>query len=376
MNFQDFIEKNILKLQQDEITNITKHKIDYVSNYVDNWLYIIGSNQKCSIINFIDCMCNAGIYKDGTLTTSMRVLKLFVGHARVNPDKKYNLFLNDYDADRVDVILELSNIINDEKLSNMKVHTACMDVNSYFDFIKEKYSNYFNYGSNSILFVDPYNFGTVKIKRMKEFVEAHYSELIFNYFSSDYKRNIRNESALQKIERIKESMSGVPGYKEFMDEIEVMELIQNYLKESRLKYSFAYQFRNSRNVPLYSIIYATPHWRGLEEIKESFWKIFDGNLFYTNDDSNINQISLFDEKEINEESYLLEAQELVCRFFNNQKVSYDKILIFVLEHTMLRTGQLIRGVINPLIDDGKIIKQNVSGKRNYKNDLFYISEEK
>ena len=43
---------------------------------------------------------------------------------------------------------------------------------------------------------------------------------------------------------------------------------------------------------------------------------------------------------------------------------------------MLRTGQLIRGVINPLIDEGKIIKQNVSSKRNYKNDIFYISEEK
>lgn len=376
MNYKDFIEKNISKLQQDEITNITKHKIDYVSNYVDNWLYIIGSNQKCSIINFIDCMCNAGIYKDGTLTTSMRVLKLFVEHAKANPAKKYNLFLNDYDADRVDVILELSNIINDENLSNVKVHTACMDVNSYFDFIEDNYSEYLNYGSNSILFVDPYNFGTVKIKRMKKFVDSHYSELIFNYFSSDYRRNIRNESAIQKIERIKESMRGVPGYKESMDEIEVMELIQSYLKESRLEYSFAYQFRNSRNVPLYSIIYATPHWRGLEEIKESFWKIFDGNLFYTNDDSNIDQISLFDEKEINEESYLLEAQELVCSFFDNQKVSYDKILIFVLEHTMLRTGQLIRGVINPLIDEGKIIKQNVSGKRNYKNDIFYISEEK
>ena len=374
MDLVKFVNDNKEKLQNDDITNITRHKIKYVSNYIENWTYIMCENNKIDTINFIDCMCNAGIYNDCTLSTSMEVLTIFVKQAEKYPNMKFNLFLNDILPERIEVIKKLSSIINNKNIDNINIYYDTMDVNNYLDNIT-KYSKFFQFGSSTVLFVDPYNFGKVKIHKLYDFSNKYYSEIIFNYFSSDYKRNIKNESALDKIDKINESMSDIPGYDSSLSDTEVRLLIQNFLKTSKIKYSFAYQFRTITNVPLYSIIYASPHYRGLEEIKESFWKIFEGDPFYRNtkeNSSDTKQISLIDDKQLNEEYYCNEAKNIIRTKYANSEVTYNEILIYLLEHSMLRKGQILRGVIKPLIKEGKIEKLNYLGKNNYLNDSYLI----
>ena len=374
MDLLKFVNDNKEKLQNDDITNITRHKIKYVSNYIENWTYIMCENNKIDTINFIDCMCNAGIYNDCTLSTSMEVLTIFVKQAEKYPNMKFNLFLNDILPERIEVIKKLSSIINNKNIDNINIYYDTMDVNNYLDNIT-KYSKFFQFGSSTVLFVDPYNFGKVKIHKLYDFSNKYYSEIIFNYFSSDYKRNIKNESALDKIDKINESMSDIPGYDSSLSDTEIRLLIQNFLKTSKIKYSFAYQFRTITNVPLYSIIYASPHDRGLEEIKESFWKIFEGDPFYRNtkeNSSDTKQISLIDDKQLNEEYYCNEAKNMIRTKYANSEVTYNEILIYLLEHSMLRKGQILRGVIKPLIKEGKIEKLNYSGKNNYLNDSYLI----
>ncbi len=378
MDLVKFVSENQGKLQNDNITNITRHKIKYVSNYIENWTYIMCENNKINTLNFIDCMCNAGIYNDCTLSTSMEVLTIFVKQAEKYPKMQFNLFLNDFLPERIEVIQELSLIINSKNLDNINIFYDVMDVNDYLDNIT-KYCTFFQFGSSTVLFVDPYNFGDVKIYKLYEFSNRYYSEIIFNYFSSDYKRNIKNESASEKIDKINESMSGIPGYDSSLSDTEVRLLIQKFLKTSKIKYSFAYQFRTITNIPLYSIIYASPHYRGLEEIKESFWKIFDGDPFYRNTKENCNgtiQISLIDDKQLNEEYYCNEAKNIIMTKYANCEVTYADISMYLLEHSMLKKGQVLRGVIKPLIKKGKIEKLNYFGKSNYLNDSYLIKEEK
>lgn len=374
MDLEKFVNDNKKYLQDDNITNITKHKIKYVSNYIENWTYIMCEHNKINTINFIDCMCNAGIYNDCTLSTSMEVLNIFVNQAIKYPAMKFNIFLNDILPERIDVIKKLSSIINSKNLNNINIFYDTMDINDYLDSIV-KYNTYFQFGSSTVLFVDPYNFGDVKIHKLYEFSNKYYSEIIFNYFSSDYKRNIKNESAMDKIDKINESMIGIPGYNSNLSDTEVRLLIQDFFKTSKIKYSFAYQFRTSTNVPLYSIIYASPHYRGLEEIKESFWKIFDGDPFYRNtkeNDIGSKQISLIDDKQLNEDYYCNEAKNIVISKYSGYEVTYDEILIYLLEHSMLKKGQILRGVIKPLIKENKIEKLNYSGKNNYLNDSYLV----
>ena len=218
--------------------------------------------------------------------------------------------------------------------------------------------------------------------KIKEFSENNYSEIIFNYFSSDYSRNMNNSFAISKIESIKSSMEGVYGYNEQLTEIQVLDLIQAYFKTSKIKYSFAYQFRTRKNVPLYNIVYATPNKKGLEEIKDTFWRVFDGNPFFLNyeeQEKNLEitqQFQLFNDKDLNELSYSKEAQKKLINNYYSMTISYDDIVIYILENTMLRKGQVIKTVIKPLIYDGKIVKLNKKSIKDYTHDLYSVVGDK
>lgn len=375
MNLKQFVEENKNKLQKKDITNITKNKIKYISDYVNNWIYSVIGFDNCKNVNFIDCMCNAGIYKDCTLSTSMEVLRIFVYHSVKNPQKEFNLFLNDINVDRIHVIKELIKIIAPDIPNNLNIIIDNIDVNSYLESMS-KYDDILKNKSCTILFVDPYNFGTVKIKLLHKYLETYYSELIFNYFSSDYLRNIKNEFAVPKIDNMVSSMEGVPGYSKNMNENELLHLIQIYLKTTRIKRIFSYQFRTKTNVPLYSIVYSTPSEKGLEKIKESYWRIFDGEPFYKNNNgndlTNTTQLKLFDDTEMNLSMYMNEAKEKLLEKFDNYTLSYDNITNYLLENTMLKKGHILSGVIKPLIAEGKIIKKNNNGIKNFLNDEFII----
>ena len=385
IDFDKFVKDNISNLQEKGIIkgNIQRPRSIENKSIVYNWSIIGANYSDCKQINFIDCMCNAGIYKDSTLTTSMRVLQTFIEHAKNYPNKIFNLFLNDYNKNRVDVIIQLAKEINYEQPKNINIMIDNMDVNNYLDSFNSKYANsYLGYGAFTILFVDPYNFGTVKIKKIKEFSENNYSEIIFNYFSSDYSRNMNNSFAISKIESIKSSMEGVYGYNEQLTEIQVLDLIQAYFKTSKIKYSFAYQFRTRKNVPLYNIVYATPNKKGLEEIKDTFWRVFDGNPFFLNyeeQEKNLEitqQFQLFNDKDLNELSYSKEAQKKLINNYYSMTISYDDIVIYILENTMLRKGQVIKTVIKPLIYDGKIVKLNKKSIKDYTHDLYSVVGDK
>lgn len=372
-------EKNIIIEESasylDEIYEHTEYKIKYVKKYVENWLYVVTNFDNIKDINFIDCMCNAGIYKNGVLGTPTEVLLLFISFSIKHPEKNFNLFLNDYDVNRIKIIQKICNILNFKDYSNLNVYFSNMDVNAYLEKQKNNvlyFSNGYKKLSSTILFVDPYCFGEVKIKNIINFTNTFYSELIFNYFNSDYRRNIDNSSTPAKRQKIIDSMDGIVGYSSDMNEKQVEDLIKQNIKGRFIKHSFSYPFRIKTNVELYHIIYATPNPKGLIKIKDSLWTVFNGDCFFKNGTAG-DQLSLFDEKEFKEmnvQNFSREAQELLLAKYSTKTVDYQTICEFVLEYTMLKDSHIINYLLKPLVEQGKIIKNNIKGTRDYKNDFY------
>lgn len=373
-------DKNIIIQESasylDEIYEHTEYKIKYVKKYVEYWLYVVANFDHVKNINFIDCMCNAGIYKNGVLGTPIEVLILFIKFSIEHPEKNFNLFLNDSDANRIQIIQKICGLLNFKEYSNLHIYFTNMDVNNYLDKLVNSSSYFGNKGynqlSSTILFVDPYCFGEVKINKIKNFTDTFYSELIFNYFNSDYRRNIDNTATPAKRQKIIDSMTGIVEYNPSMNEKEVEDLIQKNIKGRYIKHSFSYPFRIKTNVELYHIIYATPNPKGLMKIKESLWDVFKGDTFFKNG-TDRGQISLFDDsefKEMNAQNFSIEAQDLLIKQFNGQTIDYEIICEFVLEHTMLKDSHIINYLLNPLIDQGKVIKNNTKSKRDFKNDSY------
>ncbi|MDD2445630.1 MAG: three-Cys-motif partner protein TcmP [Clostridia bacterium] len=350
----------------------TTNKIKYIGEYVKNWLYVMSRAGFTKNINFVDCMCNAGIYKDGDLCTATEVYKLFYLFALENKDKNYCLYLNDIDKERTEICKQVCENLYEEIPENLHLYMNSDDVNDYiYKLINNDYL--FNFSSITILYVDPYDFGTVKIPVLKAFANKYYCEILFNLFTSDWVRN-RNNDYDKRIENIIGNSEVKINNKQ-----ELVNYIINELKVHKMKYSFNYEFHTQTNVELYQIIYFTPSELGLEKLKDALWATFKGKTFYKNKNNNINnggQLSFLtdemDEQMIIDYNVNM-AKNVISRNLQGKHKSYNEIVYLILSKTMLCKRHLIKNFFQPLINQGKIIKLNENTrKNNYSCDFYDI----
>ena len=367
----DFKKLGIDESNLDEKAEQTTYKIRYVARYVRQWVRIEANRKEIQQINFIDCMCNAGVYKDGDACTALEVIEDFNGLAKQFPSKKFVVYLNDIDKERIKIFDKIyQKYILPQKSSNLRVHSKNKDVNDYLDMIAADSQNkqgLFAYGKCNLIYVDPYNFGTVQISKLHAILENNYCELLFNLFTSDYVRNIAKDTG-----RIQKCLGGFkPATKD-----EFINYVTRELHVGHVKFTFSYSFHTMKNVELYQILYATPSIRGLEVLKDSLWDVFGGEEFHRNHvpkTSDVEQISMFDFLDPEEQrlrEYAQEATHLIYEEFKSQTVEYAVIEQKILEETMLKKSQIIKHVLKPMITDGKLEKHNDAGKANFTKDNY------
>lgn len=347
------INKKFLQSKKDQ----TLYKIKYIVEYVKNWLFVFCKRKDIKNINFIDSMCNAGIYLDGDLGTATEVLLLFQEFCINYPEKNFNIFVNDININRIDIIKKIITKLQSKKnFTNLKVQYFNKDVNF---FLKDSHilDNYLKGMVATILFVDPYNFKAVNPKNIYEFVKTYYCEIFYNFFSSDIVRNgelyIKNMNA-EEIKTIND----------------IEENFKSKIKKIN-KMSFSYIFKNSKKTEMYKIIFITPNIEGIVKLKDAIWKVFGGKLFYFND-LNKNQLPLFNSEVSFIEEHSNIAKSKLTHNFSLQTLSFKKIKDFILLKTIMKEGQIINNILKPLISEGKIIKMNKNGKKNYKDDDYEI----
>ncbi len=369
MNCNNLIsDLNIDRKVLDDKKQQTEYKIKYIVEYIKLWLIISSERENIKNVNFIDCMCNAGIYKDGDLGTSMEALLLFIDSAKLHPNKKYNLFLNDYDSKRICVIKQLlNNLHKNHNIRNLNIFITNDDVNIYLQQF-DKFDKYLKFNASTVLFVDPYDFGTVVIDNMIKFLDTYYCELVFNFFSSDYVRN-----------GIDARISKCIGNVEIKNKDALIKFIEKSFRTGKVKHVFSYKFNTSTNTEIYQIIFATPSYKGLDVLKSALWKVFNGKFNHRNFNKNESQLSLFtqeDDKNFLLEVHANEAKAMILREYKGIIVPYSEIEIFLTEKTMMMTSQFLNSVVKPLIKEGKIKKcGNVNNKSNYKQDSYIFLKE-
>lgn len=86
----------------------TIKKFQLIEEYIKTWADILLLSSKCNGVIFIDCMCNSGIYKndDGETVygTPIRVSNLLLEAARKYPDKQIHIYLNDNNAQKIELL--------------------------------------------------------------------------------------------------------------------------------------------------------------------------------------------------------------------------------------------------------------------------------
>lgn len=360
----DFNE--IIKLEKAHLTDKkehTRHKIQYVREYVKQWLFV-ACNRENDNINFIDCMSNAGIYLDGELCTAVEVLNIFCDFAKSNTEKQFNVLFNDIDTDKIRIAKQICDLVCPTLPKNVHTFFDAKDVNNYLSSIKSSY-NIFDYPSMTIMYVDPFDFRTVHIPTLKNYILHSYCEVIFNLFTSDFVRN-GTDAGITK---------SLGGNYTFADKQELWEFISRELTVGKMKYCLSYPFRNRNNTELYQIMFITPSDKGLDKLKQAIWNTFNGQDYYRTVETSQAQLSLFsteDDKEYRAKQYGAEAFELIKAKFGNKTVTYQQLSEFILARSILMSSQIISYILKPYIAQGKIIKKNLGNKSNYTKDSYYI----
>lgn len=354
------INTNVLTKKKQQ----TDYKIKYVTEYVRQWVIISSERSDISEIVFIDCMCNAGVYYDGDLGTCIEVMQIFAEAAEQHPDKTYILRLNDIDTGKINILKAVITKLR-KKQPNFLIYIENKDVNKYLEQINTH--KVFGYGKSVVLYVDPYDFGTVHIPKVSAILKNHYCELIFNFFISDYTRNWNTA---------KERIAACLGNQTVDTKEQLMEYMENQFKVGKIKYGFSYQFKTKTNIELYQIMFFTPNRRGLEVLKDALWKVFNGKFYHRNQSKfNEDQLCMFTQQD--ERQWLLalhaeDAKKLLLSH-SGKTLSYPEIELLLIEKSMLTESQIIKNVLDPLINSGKIEKLNLAPtKRNYKKDSYVI----
>ena len=361
----------------DEAKLYTQYKIKYIKDYVRRWLNVAVNYRQRNIV-FIDSMCNAGVYKNGIKGTCIEVIELFIEYAKENQAKQFYVFLNDYDKDKIRVLNGL--ISNYNVPNNLKINIKDKEVVEYLSLLIEK--NTFSNSCFTLLYTDPYNFGIPNLlTTIKTFIDKFYCELLFNYFSSDVTRNKNNTFAKNKMSKIKNELSSVITDINIDDDEnkEILNrLISTYKDTKNIKYSFAYRFNNTNNAELYYIIFFTPNKRGLELIKESIWEVFNGEESFKKEiDIDKSQLKLFNTDELLINTYSGPMKESIIKLaYEKGELSYEDIETYVLENSLLKDSHIIKPIIKPLLEDGRLEKIIPSGvrKNNYKESKYKISD--
>mgnify|MGYP000037158857 FL=1 len=275
------------------------------------------------------------------------------------------VFLNDLREDRINNFISIINGTV-KKSKNLKIFTAHADVNYILDDIANAtplHRELFKYGSCSLIYVDPYSFGTVQIPKLHNILKDNYCELLFNFFTSDFNRNKNQDRG-----RIQRCLGDLKP----KDRKQGVDDVVRALKVGKIKYVYLYSFRTVTNAELYQILYATPSLKGLKALKDSIWDVFDGEEYHRNhcDSGQLSMFTTEDIKALNLQEYELEAQNIVYEAFKGKTVPFLKIEEKILVETMLRSSQIIKHVLKPMIAEGKVRKHNDAGKTNFTEDNY------
>lgn len=132
---QEFLGLGIKKTSLTKKKQQTTKKIEYVREYVNQWAIISAERTDVQSINFVDCMCNAGVYQDGDCCTAIEVLLVFSDLCLKYPKKDFCLFCNDIDSEKIFILKKIVDFLPQSKIRNLHVYIKNQDVNEYLDLL-------------------------------------------------------------------------------------------------------------------------------------------------------------------------------------------------------------------------------------------------
>ena len=292
-----------MKCTLDKAKPHTIKKFEIINSYVVDWARkILGYNNSKGVI-YIDCMCNAGMYRDicgnEVKGTAILVAETLKNTIKDYPDKKAFLFFNDLDEKKVECLREYLKEYGLDNDSQFKIFTYKRDRDEFIIALAQ-YMRGRTQGFNTLLIYDPYN-ATLNWDAISPYINR-WGEVIINHMVYDTARWAKQATKQEAKEKFQETYqqeiskiveAGTDRNK--LDEL-IFEIIKNRASENYDTYIASFPFFNRKNTVVYNLIFCTHHIEGIKLFKRKAWNAFGGKSSLKNTHGLENQMTFDFEK--------------------------------------------------------------------------------
>lgn len=363
----------------EEIKPHTVKKIEFVTEYVDQWLYVVA--QYSRQVFFVDAMCNSGIYKNHHLSTFVEVINVFARHAQAMPNTTFYLMCNDNDIQKIKSLEKIVSVYKktfmEYGINNLIFCISRADAKDYISQLKN--NSLLAYKSNIfktiLLYVDPYDLINKDLAtEIQKFSQKVYCEVLINFDTNDLARNRNNLSCPNKMAEINCLISD---FCLCSLDSSINKVVKSFINRFKpiLGYHYLVRVKNSLKAELYRLIFLTRNLKGLEKIKEATWKSFSYHDEYSISNVDNAEPDIFG---MNDEDWAfrvaVEKLEERIKALGKDKVTFIELEEIILQNSFLKKSHIIDKFLKPLINKGVIVKQNLVNSRNYTEDCYVIYE--
>ena len=209
----------------------------------------------------------------------------------------------------------------------------------------------------TLAFIDPFGYSEIPFELIKKFMQNSKCELLLTFMTQPIIRFLATTP-----EETINTLYGTTSWRK-AKEIENVEekitylvnLYMEQLKNSNVKFTRSFRMINSHGNAVYHLIFATKHWRGMNEMKKSMLKIDKSQSYKFSDIVGINQTSIADFA--NDSFWLDSASEHILNKFSSKTASLSEIRDYVVGDT---PHIFNKQILKHMEENGKI--NNVVGR--------------
>ncbi|MEM7034638.1 MAG: three-Cys-motif partner protein TcmP [Chloroflexota bacterium] len=323
---------------------LAKHEI--LRRYLAAWFPILLSKRHKRVI-YIDGFAGPGRYNGGEIGSPIIALQEAMKQGQRLQGKKLTFLFMDAENDRIEHLkTELANLSIPD---NFNINTVAGEFDIEFKALLDYVSKEDRQLAPTFAFIDPFGFKGLPFELVKRLLEKPQTEVFINLMADSINRFLTHPDH-QTTQHIID-LFGTP---------EVLDVAQNagdrltnlrllYQKQLKNSAQFVrfFEMKNKHNRTIYYLFFATNHPLGHKKMKEAFWKVDASSGFIFSDQTNPNQLVLFE----HDESAIL-AKEIYNHFLN-RRVSVEHIEKYVEDETSFLSKHM-RSALRQLETENKI----------------------
>lgn len=310
---------------------IAKHQI--LEEYLKAWFPIIARWEKNIV--YIDGFAGPGRYSSGEFGSPVIALNTIKNHTMLKSDHSVNFLFIEEDKKRYSVLQQtLREEFSSSLPSNIHYQTLDSDFEGGLSPILNTLDEQNAKLAPTFAFIDPFGYSDFSMDLIQRLLSYDKCEVLIT-FMAGFIRRFSDPSHAKPLSRLfgTKELPDFSGYEKPDDKINAILnfYIKQLQKNGRAKYVRPFQMIGDKNTPLYYLIFATNHVKGLEVMKNAMTTVDSRGLYSFSDRIGLSQTFFADIKD--DESRIARDAEAIFRHFVGRTVSVEEIHDFVIIYT-------------------------------------------